>query len=391
MSKPKLPTIVSHAGAEPKAHSGMVSVPVHRASTILFPNYQSFVGQEPSEYTYGRHRTPTTKALEIALSELCAAEASFIYPSGLASITSCLLSLCQQGDHILIGDNCYQPTRIFAHNILQRYGVDAQFFDCRADAEQPLAELLRPNTKAVFVESPGSNSFELSDIASYSSQLRSSDSEAFLIVDNTWASNYYYNPLDSGADASLISASKYLGGHSDLLLGAISTRGKIGSILADNRRWLGQSVNGDDANLVLRGLRSLGARLEQHARSAKVITEWLHARADVSRLMYPPHPSDPYHSIWQRDYSGSPALFGFCVSGYTQQSWQAFFNSLKLCGMGYGWGGFESLLIPSKPAEQRQHCRWEHEGQSLRMHVGLEHPDDLIAELARAFAQLERQ
>ena len=383
-------TIASHAGTEPSAYSGLVNIPVHRASTILFPDYQSFVSKpQPVPYHYGRYHTPTTKALEAACNQLTDAEASFMYPSGLAAISSCLLSICQQGDHVLIGDNCYQPTRACAQELLQRYGVEIQFFDNSAQADTNLTGLLRANTKLVFIESPGSNSFELSDIAACHQQIKAAGSEAYLVVDNTWASNYYYNPLDSGADANLISASKYVGGHSDLLFGVISTRGKLTGVLADNRRWLGQSVSGDDANLVLRGLRSLPARLAQHERSALTIADWLQRRPEVSQLMYPAHQSDAYHQLWQRDYSGAPGLFGFCVPGYQNEQWQEFFNSLELCGMGYGWGGFESLLIPTAPGQGRRHCRWEVEGQAVRMHVGLEHPDDLLAELELAFGRLK--
>ena len=388
MSSKRLATKLSHSGLDTTAYGGVINPPTHRASTILFPDYQSFIGAKPVPYSYGRHQTPTTQALVQAFNDLCQAEVSLLYPSGLSAISSTLLSVCKQGDHLLIGDNCYQPTRLFARELLEQHGVAVQFFDCRATSEVDVGALLQPNTKLVLVESPGSNSFELADVQRISAQLDAAATRPFLVVDNTWASNYYYNPLEQGADGCLISASKYVGGHSDLLMGVVSCRGELGNVLERGRRLLGLSVCGDDAQLVLRGLRNLGARLQQHERSALRIADWLHQRPEVDQLLYPPHPSHRDHELWRRDYSGAPGLLGFCVEGFSTDAWQAFFDSLQLCGMGYGWGGFESLLIPSNPGQSREHCRWEYAGQAVRMHVGLEHPDDLITELERAFQSL---
>ena len=381
----RLDTLITHTGNRPPAFSGVINPPVHRASTILYPDLASLLGEKPVAYTYGRHHTPSTSALSEACATLEKAQEALLFPSGLAAISGTFLSLCAQGDQVWISDNCYAPTRHFVDKTLARYGVKGNYFD-PMDGPR-LGARIGADTRLVMIESPGSQTFEITDIAATVSAVRAAYPEVYIVVDNTWASGYIYHPLDHGADISLLSISKFIGGHSDLLMGAVCCNARSAPLLNRGRTELGWHVSADDATLALRGLRSLGARLQQHQRHAAILAEWLQARPEVHRILYPALPDHPQHALWKRDYSGAAALFSFVVKPMSRNALDAFFNGLQLFGIGLGWGGYESLLIPVWPEKQRSVTSWRESGQCIRIHVGLEDPQDLINDLAAAFTR----
>ncbi|HEX2215939.1 MAG TPA: cystathionine beta-lyase [Xanthobacteraceae bacterium] len=372
-------------GRDPFSHHGFVNPPVYHASTVLYPNAADMIAHR-ARYQYGRRGTPTSEALEQALQALegprCAGVA--LLPSGLAAITTALLSVLQAGDHLLVSDNVYRPTRNFADKVLTRLGIETTYYDPLIGAD--IATLFRPNTRAVFTEAPGSQTFEMQDIPAIATAAR--DKAAVVLTDNTWATPLFWKPLEYGVDLSIQAGTKYIGGHSDIMLGTISASAELLPRLKDTVAALGLCVGPDDIYLALRGLRTMGVRLERHQRSALRVAEWLAGRPEVSRVLHPGLKTDPGHAIWRRDFSGSSGLFGAVLKPVPEKAVHAFLDALTLFGMGFSWGGFESLVIAYDCSAYRTATKYAPGGPALRFHIGLEDVSDLIADLERGFAAM---
>ncbi|TCO80354.1 cystathionine beta-lyase [Plasticicumulans lactativorans] len=376
-------TLLSHTGtAGPEGH-GLVNPPVARASTILFPSLDALEGRTPVRMTYGRHGTATHAALAEALTALEGGAGTLLVPSGLAACALALQALVRAGDHVLVADSVYAPTRVFCNEVLARFGVETTYYDPLIGAG--IAGLLRPNTRLVFCESPGSQTFEVQDLPAIVAAAHAAG--ARVAVDNTWGAGYWHKPLALGADVSIQAVTKYIGGHSDLLMGAlICNEATLGPLRAQ-LRWQGNNVSADDAALALRGLRTLGVRLRQHQAGGLAVAQWLRAQPQVARVLHPALPDDPGHALWRRDFSGACGLFGVELRRRHRAGLAALLEGLELFGMGYSWGGFESLIVPAHPL--RSVRRWEGAGTLLRLHVGLEDPADLIADLAAGLARFD--
>ena len=382
-SKPLQPeTTLVTAGRDTKAQKGFVNPPVVRGSTVLYPTADDLHAHR-GEFQYGRHGTPTTRALQEALMALEGPQCAGVglAPSGLSAITTTLLAVLNAGDHLLVCDNAYRPSRNFCNGLLARYGVETTYFDPLIGAG--IAGLFKPNTKAVLVEAPGSQSFEMPDIPAIAAVAHARG--ALVIDDNTWATALYHRSLDQGVDISMQATTKYVGGHSDIMFGTISANARAWPMITEAIRLLGVCAGPDDVFLALRGLRTLAVRLAQHHRSALEIARWLKTRPEVLRVLHPALESDPGHAIWKRDFTGASGLFSIVLKPAPQQAVDALLNGVKLFGMGYSWGGFESLIIPFDCAPYRTATRWAPGGPALRLHIGLENVDDLKADLERGF------
>jgi cysteine-S-conjugate beta-lyase len=373
------------AGRDPRSYHGFVNPPVYHASTVLYPNAEDFLAHR-ARYQYGRRGTPTTEALENALAELegpqCAGVA--LLPSGLAAISTALFSLLRAGDHLLVTDSAYGPTRNFCEHILSRFGVTTTYYDPLLGAG--INEHFRDNTRAVYLEAPGSLSFEMQDVPAIARVAH--DKGALVVMDNTWATPLYFRPLEYGVDLAVQAGTKYIGGHSDVMLGTISANPATVAALKSTVRYTGLCEGPDDVYLGLRGLRTLSVRLERHYRSGLEVARWLAQRPEVLRLLHPAMPGDPGHAIWKRDFTGASGLFSMVLKPVPQKAVFAFLDTLELFGIGASWGGYESLAIPFDCAPLRTATRWQPGGPTVRFHIGLEAVEDLLADLERGFAAL---
>jgi cystathionine beta-lyase len=383
-------TKVIHSGRHPERFEGAVNPPVFHASTILSPSLEEWDRKKadrargvPGTY-YGRIGTPTTHALEEAIRELEGGACTVLVPSGLAACAVGLLSAVQAGDHVLITDNVYGPTRTFAVRFLARFGVETTFFDPMVGAG--VAALMRDNTRAVVVESPGSLSFEVQDVPAIAAAAHARG--ATVLMDNTWATPLYFKPLAHGVDLSIQAATKYVVGHSDAMLGTITANERAAARLRAAHYELGQTVGPDDANLASRGLRTMAVRLARHWETGVRLAEWIARQPEVERLLHPALPSDPGHALWKRDFAGASGLFGVVLKPLAQRAYAALVDSLELFGIGASWGGYESLIMPMSPGDTRSATKWPHAGPCFRIHAGLENPDDLLADLDAGFRRL---
>lgn len=378
----KAETTLVTAGRDTKAQKGFVNPPVVHGSTVLYPTAEDLHAHR-GEYQYGRRGTPTTKALQEALMALegpqCAGVG--IAPSGLSAITTTLLAVLKAGDHLLVCDNAYRPTRNFCDGLLAGYGVETTYFDPLIGAG--VAELFKPNTKAILLEAPGSQSFEMPDIPAIAAVAHGRG--ALVIDDNTWATALFHRSLDQGVDISMQAATKYIGGHSDIMFGTISANAKAWPLIAETIRLLGVCAGPDDVFLALRGLRTLAVRLAQHYRSGLEMARWLATRPEVVRVLHPALESDPGYTIWKRDFTGASGLFSIVLKPAPQKAVDALLDTVTLFGMGFSWGGFESLVIPFDCAPYRSATKWAPGGPTLRLHIGLENVEDLKSDLERGF------
>ena len=378
-------TRVVTGGRDPQSHHGFVNPPVYHASTVLYPSAEDYVAHR-ARYQYGRRGTPTTEALELAVQELegpnCAGVA--LLPSGLAAISTALLSVVRAGDHLLVTDSAYGPTRNYCDRVLQRLGVSTTYYDPGIGSE--IAALFRPNTRAVYLETPGSLSFEMQDVTVIAEAAHAKG--AIVLTDNTWASPLYYRALDFGVDLSIQAGTKYIGGHSDVMLGTVSANGAHLASLKETVRLSGLCVGPDDVFLGLRGFRTLAVRLDRHYKSGLAVARWLEQRPEVLRMLHPAMPSHPGHALWKRDFSGASGLFSMVLRPVPQKAVYAFLDTLELFGIGASWGGYESLAIPFDCAPVRTATRWEPGGPTVRFHIGLEAVEDLLGDLERGFAAL---
>lgn len=374
-------------GREPRFTFGFVNTPAVRGSTIIYPTADD-IRADRSEFHYGREGTPTTMALSDALQALegpnCAGVA--LLPSGLAAISTALLAVLKSGDHLLVSDSAYRPTRRFCDGLLARYGVETTYYDPLIGAG--IDRLFKANTRAVLIEAPGSQSFEMPDVPAIAAAAHAKG--AIVLNDNTWATPLFFRSLDKGIDVSIHAVTKYIGGHSDIMFGAVSANARGWPLVAEAVHHLGQCAGPDDVFLALRGLRTLAVRLERHQQSALEIARWLEGRAEVLRVLHPALQSDPGHAIWKRDFAGASGLFSIILKPVSEQAVDAFLNALTLFGLGYSWGGYESLVIPFDCADYRTATTWAPGGPALRLHIGLEDPDDLKADLARGFEALNQ-
>lgn len=382
-------TLLSVLGRDPAANHGVVNPPVYHASTILHESTAALEAATtgPREYGktyYGRFGTPTTFALQDALAALERGHRTYLFGSGKAAIVAALLAFAKSGDHVLISDSAYGPTRALARGLLARIGVEATFYDPRAGAG--VAKEIRSRTSVVFAESPGSLTFEVQDLPALAEAAHAAG--AVLIVDNTWASPLLCQPLALGADVSIQAATKYIVGHSDAMLGAVTAAEARVEPVRGVFEELGAAPGPDDCYLALRGLRTLGVRLRRHEETGLRLARWLRARPEVRRVLHPALADDPGHALWKRDFSGASGLFGVVLEPASEAAVAALLDGLALFGLGYSWGGYESLALPTHPHRIRDATTWDPACPTLRLHAGLEDADDLIADLDRGFARM---
>ena len=384
-------TKLTHAGRHPKDNHGVVNPPVYHASTILFPTLKELRNFTGAKVTYGRHGTPGTFALNEAICALEHADYCLLASSGMQAITTAMLAFLKAGDHVLMVDTVYTPTRIFCDQALSALGIETTYYDPLVGSD--ITSLMRPNTRMVFTESPGSLTFEMQDIPAIVQAAKSfetSTQEVLIAMDNTWATPLFYKPLDHGVDLSIQAVTKYVGGHADVMLGAVCCKTPLAKDLENMRRYLGLSVAPDDVYLALRGLRTLSVRLERHQKNAFIVADWLQSQDLVDRVFYPALMSDAGHEIWQRDFTGACGLFGFSLRSGTDDQMAAMLDHMALFGMGFSWGGYESLLIPIMLKGSRTATKWETSGPCFRIHVGLEDPSDLITDLEAGFERFRK-
>ncbi|WP_298372737.1 cystathionine beta-lyase [Azospirillum sp.] len=381
-------TTLVHAGRDPRANHGIVNPPVYHCSTVLFPTLDALEDSDRRSFeviNYGRVGTPTTFAFEQAAAELEGGFRAVNTGSGLSAIATALTAFTKAGDHVLITDSAYGPTRRFAKETLIPYGVEVEFFDPCVGAG--ISALLRPNTRVVFLESPGSLTFEIQDVPAIAKAAKTVG--AVVMIDNTWATPLFFRPFEHGVDVSIHAATKYMVGHADAMLGIIVCRDEATwTTVKKTATRFGACAGPDDLFLGLRGLRTLSVRLKQHQESALILADWLAARPEVSRVLHPARADFPGHALWKRDFTGSSGLFSALLNPVPRAALAAMLDGLELFGLGYSWGGFESLILPARPAGVRTATRWTEPGNLLRLHAGLEHPDDLIRDLDNAFRRL---
>ncbi|KQT53712.1 cystathionine beta-lyase [Aureimonas sp. Leaf454] len=375
-------TALAHGGSDPMEFHGFVNVPVVHASTVLFPDTET-MRRRGGRYRYGLSGTPTTDALEHALDELEGSAGTILLPSGLAAVSVPLLAFLGAGDHVLIVDSVYAPTRRFADTVLPRMGVTVEYFDpLRPNG---IEGLMRADTKVVFLEAPGSNTFEMMDIRAACDLAHAGG--AVTMIDNTWATPLYFRPLDHGVDLSIHALTKYPGGHSDVMMGSVSANAATYARLRDTQMTLGINAAPDDVYLILRGLKTMGLRLDRHQDSALELAEWLATRPEVAKVLHPALPSFPGHDLWKSQFKGASGLFSIVLRGGGDLEAAAFLDALRLFGLGFSWGGFESLAVHCDLSD-RTVAKAPAEGPVIRLQIGLEDVDDLKADLERGFAGL---
>jgi cysteine-S-conjugate beta-lyase len=379
-------TRLVHAGRAPEGHEGAVSPPIYRASTILYPTMAAYEKRNERVYTsygYGIHGTPTTIALAEALAELSGGARTLLLSSGLSAVTQALTANLRRDDHLLIADTVYGPTRVFCTEVLRRYGVEVTFYDPLVGAG--IAGLMRPSTRVVYLESPGSQTFEVQDVPAIAAAARARGALVFL--DNTWATPLHFRSFEHGVDVEIQALTKFVAGHSDLLLGAVTTRTEeLYRVARDGASTFGDCPAPDVCYEALRGLRSLAVRLRHHEASALRVAEWLTRRPEVARVLHPALPQDPGHAIWKRDFRGASSLFGVLLGTRSERAVAAMVDGLRLFKIGASFGGFESLVVPVRPVRSAR--PWRESGFLLRLHVGLEAVDDLIGDLEAGLSRL---
>ena len=380
MTGDKPDTRVVSEGRMSAEHFGVINTPVYRASTILFPDLEALKANS-QPYTYGRRGTPSTQSFEEAISSLEGAVRTVSVTSGVQAIALAILSVCGAGDHILVVDSCYEPTRTLCQRTLKRFGIQTSYYAPGDD----IGGHLQPNTKAVFCESPGSLTFEVQDIAAVAAAAHAHG--ASVLMDNTWATPLFFQPLAHGVDLSIQAATKYIGGHADVMLGYVAANERHAARLHQLHGDMGLYASGDDCFLGLRGLRTLAVRLRQHQETGLKLARWLKQRPEVARILHPALPDDPGHALWKRDFSGACGLFGVVLKPVSEAALAAFVDGLRHFGIGYSWGGFESLIVPAHI--KRTARLYAAEGPVLRIHAGLEDPADLIADLERGLERLK--
>ena len=380
-------TLLAHVGRDPARYEGMVNTPVFRTSTVIHPNLASYEKRPPDAekvVRYGRYGTPTTFALEEAVAQMEGGFSAAAVPSGLAAMTAALCAFVKSGDHLLVTDSVYGPTRVFCEKQLRRNGVEVEYYDPLVGAK--ISALMKPTTRAVFCEAPGSLTFEMQDIPAIAEAAHAHG--AVVLADNTWGTPYFFRAFDHGVDVSLHAATKYISGHSDVMIGIVVANEKCWLPVRKTITEYGYSVSPDDCYMALRGFRTIGVRMRHQMTSALRIARWLGERSEVLKVIYPALEGDAGHAIWKRDFEGAASLFAFVLKPAADERVAAFVDALKLFGIGSSWGGYESLVTVVHAGAVRTATRWNPGGPTLRLHIGLEDPEDLIADLEQAFSVL---
>ena len=379
-------TRLANVGRQPEKNHGIVNPPVYHASTVVFPTVAELEAVNRPDFEgvrYGRVGTPTTFALEEAVAEIEEGHRAIITGSGLAAIVAALTAFLKSGDHLLMVDTAYGPTRRFADTMLAGFGVETTYYDPTIGAG--IAGLMRDNTRVVYTESPGSLTFEMQDIAAIATAAHAGG--AVLLMDNTWGV-LHFKPFEHGVDVSIQAATKYIVGHSDAMLGTVTTNEASYAPVRAAALTLGAAAGPDDVYLGLRGIRSLAIRLKRHHENGVAVAQWLRSRPEVERVLHPALPDDPGHELWKRDFSGACGLFGVILKPVAKAAIDAMLDGMDLFAMGYSWGGYESLILPARIASTRSATVWPAPDRTLRLHVGLEDPADLIGDLEAGFERL---
>lgn len=383
----KKDTLIVTTGRDPEANHGVVNPPVYHASTILHPTVAAMEAAQRPDYTgtrYGRRGTPTTFALEEAVAALEGGYRSVATGSGLAAIVATLFAFLESGDHLLMVDSVYGPSRRTCETFLKKFGVQTTYYDPTIGAG--IADLIRDDTRLVFTEAPGSLTFEMQDIPAIAEAAHARG--VVVAMDNSWASPLFFDPFRHGVDVSIQAATKYIVGHSDAMLGVITANETHFGTVQQAAHSLGAAPGPDDVYLGLRGLRTLGVRLPRHQENGIRLATWLQGRPEVARILHPALPDDPGHALWKRDFTGACGLFGVLLHPRPKAAVDAMLDGLDLFGMGASWGGYESLILPVHPEKIRTARPWTEPGPLLRIHAGLEDVADLIADLEAGFARL---
>jgi cystathionine beta-lyase len=376
-------TRLSHAGRIPDEQFGFVNTPIYRGSTVLYPSVDA-INKRDQRYTYGTKGTPTSDALNTAWAEISGAAGSVAVPSGLAAVALALLATTKAGDHVLITDSVYRPTRVFAQDFLLRFGVTVSYFDPMIGSG--IASLFKDNTSTVFTESPGSQSFEVQDVPAIAAEAHKRGIS--VIMDNTWATPLFFPPHEMGVDIAVEAGTKYLGGHSDLLLGMVTANESHWKRLRETYDLFAMCAGPEDMFLALRGLRTMHLRLKHAEQQGLAMAHWLKDRPEVDKVLHPAFADCPGHETWKKYFKGSSGLFSIILKPYSDKAVAAMLDGLELFGMGYSWGGFESLVVPFDCKTYRTATQWNPGGPALRLQIGLEDVEDLKQELDAGFARL---
>ncbi|HCX14927.1 MAG TPA: cystathionine beta-lyase [Rhodospirillaceae bacterium] len=389
----KKDTKVIRAGNDKTRNAGIVNTPVFHASTIVFDSVKAMNDADERGFRrgekvmyYGRRGTPTHWTLQDAITELAGGADTVLAPSGLGACVLAIMGSVKSGDHILVTDSVYGPTRGFCNGFLKNFGVETTFFDPLLGSN--ISKVMQPNTTLVFCESPGTHTFEVQDLPAIADAAH--EGGAKVAADNTWASPWFCNPIALGADISIEAATKYIVGHSDANMGTVTCTTETLPGVQHAYGALGLAIGVDDVYLATRGLRTLPARLKQHQDSAIKVAGWLKEQPNVKRVLYPPLIDDPGHAIWARDFSGGSGLFSVVFDKSSSLAAAALIDGMELFTIGYSWGGFESLIVPSMPSGARSATKWTEPEPGIRLHIGLEDPEDLIADLDRGLARFRR-
>lgn len=386
----KKDTLIIKAGRHPEQFHGAVNPPVYHASTVLFPTLAALEEASRQRFDvmlYGRFGTPTSFAFEEAMADFEGGGRTIAVSSGLAAAAVTLLCVLKAGDHLLMTDSVYGPVRNHCDAILAGFGIETTYYDPTVGGA--IAELIRPNTRLIYMESPGSQSFELQDVPAIVAAAKAKS--VLTAMDNTWATPYFFKPRDHGVDFSILAATKYVVGHSDAMLGAVTVDTERFLEVKTTANLLGNCAAPEACHLALRGLRTLPVRLRQHQVNAERVIAWLRDRPEVERVIYPALAEHPGHAIWKRDFSGAASLFSMILRKTSKSALAAMLDGLEHFGIGASFGGFESLILPVRPERLRTATRWRAAGPVLRLHVGLEDPEDLIADLEQGFARLNQK
>lgn len=375
-------TILTHTGRHPEQQFGFVNTPVYRGSTILFPTLDELESTKP-RYDYGRTGNPSASSVSDLVTELEGGAGTVLAPSGLSAIATALLSVVTAGDHVLVTDSAYQPTRRFAGGVLARMGVTTQFYDPRVGAG--IESLFTDKTSVIFVESPGSLTYEIQDLRAIVAAARKRG--AYVIVDNSWATPLYHRPLELGADLVVHAGTKMFVGHSDAMFGTVTANERTWKQLHDTTIAMGVCASPDDIFLAARGLRTLAVRMKEHSARSVELASWIETQPGIKAVYHPALPSHPDHALFKRDFTGAGSVFAVLLEPAPRERLAAMLDGLEVFGMGWSWGGYESLVLPIHPEKVRTAVKWTAEGNMLRIHVGLEGIEDLRADLA---AGLER-
>ena len=385
----KTDTDIVEAGRDAKLQRGAINPAVYHASTVQFPTvdaYETAQADRHNSFYYGRYGTPTTKALERAIETLEGNGRTVAVGTGLGAITTAFLAYLDSGDHVVLADNIYAPVRAVANRLLTRFGIDVSYFDSMD--QTALTAAIETNTKMVYLEAPGSLTFETPDIPALAKIAH--DAGALVAFDNTWATPYYFRPLEHGADISILAGTKYIGGHADLMMGLLTVPNDDFDRVRFVANYLGNTPGPDDCYLALRGLRTLAVRLDRHQQTALRLAEWLAARDEVAQVMHPAFAATPGHANWKRDFSGASGLFGVRLSPCSEKAVKTMIDGMTHFAIGASWGGYESMMTLERPAAHRTASEWRHDGPVIRIHAGLEDADDLIADIDAGLARLRQ-